>query len=104
MTALGYFNSLAIILLIVVVLTTSLVHCILSRLLNTLQLPLTSQMVSSRLDVKGLTDPTTCINICYDDATVGNSSYMTICLNDYVHSCIVGHTLSLWTEREELLK
>ena len=72
MSALGYFKSLAIILFTVIVLTTSLVHCILSRLLNTSQLPLTSQLVSSRLDVKGLTDPTTCINICYDDATVSH--------------------------------
>lgn len=85
--ALGYFKSLAIILLIVIVLTTSLVHCILSRLLNAFQQPFTSQMVFIRIrQVKGLTEPTTCI--CDDDISVGNSGYMTICLNDYVDSGI----------------
>lgn len=66
---------------------TSLVHCILVRLLNAFHQPLKHQMISIRIrQLKELNDPTT--HVCDNDANVSKNDYMIICPNN----CINGGT------------
>lgn len=63
MSPLGYFKILGYYPAHSHCINNFLVHCILPKAFKHIVAATTSQTVSSRLDVKGVTDPTTCINI-----------------------------------------
>ena len=67
-----------VIILLIVIILTSLVRCIPLRVLNTFRQPLTHQMISVRIrQLEELNDLTS--HVYDDDATVGNSDYITLC-------------------------